>query len=392
MSMISYTVERSCASHPLLNSRSVPRTGRVRLDHTRLFALGTLILQNSSERSLLSFEQTKRKWTCLSGRYRVYLRFPKDNIVATASGEDLVKLSEIVGVACGLAVLKRESRANINRFRRFRPNSPGKRTDFEFYYGGNRFFHESKGTTYPKDFQKFRKTILAQKRATKSLCRQSGRGPRPLAITGSISIYSHKDRSGTMSHIFLVDPPARGPNRHPPQYAELMSVLQYYLNFYSLTHVRPRNKELMGMAAWLKSVIRSLQAGKAPPKQAPSNPRLIARARGRISMCSKSVYEGTVFDDRLSLASMHRFSSFEEATRAISPPATFIGISKNVTDLIVKCQWDRLLKYKDKNASKVSAAQVILESGISVKHVSLQPQEEEESRKIFERLRPTRSR
>lgn len=370
-----------------MNGGAFPRSGQVRLNARRLFGLGSLILQNSKKAALLSLAQTDSKWRNLSGLYGLFLTFEKENIIADAEGEDLTKLSEIVGVACGLAVLQKESKIKLNRFSRFRPKSSAKRADFEFYQGGNRYFHECKGTTYKYSLSTLRTDVHNQKAATKKYCKKKNMGPALTAATGTITVYQHQQRKDSPSRIYLIDPPVKPSTDRPKMHDELLAVLHYYQNYYEVTHIRPKNYDLIGLAAWLKQVISDVQAGHEPPTSPPSDKRLIRKARVSEPNKPGSLYKGTIFDARISQISVRKFSTFEEATRNIIDPVSFIGVSEEVTSIIVECRWADLLEFSDQNSLELSDNSEIFDSGIMVKSIALSAEEERQSQAMFEQQR-----
>ena len=168
MSLIDYTVENSCITHPLITASSLPKAGKIRVTPRRLFVLGSLIMQDSSV-GRDSLKETQQLWQNRHGDYIVYLTFPSKNILTKAFGERLTDLSEIVGIACGLAVLKSESQVNLNRLQRFEPKSKKRRADFQFYKDGFRYFHECKGITYKSELSRARNAVLMQKKGTDAL-------------------------------------------------------------------------------------------------------------------------------------------------------------------------------------------------------------------------------
>lgn len=144
MSNIPTNVELSCASHPLLKvGAALPRNGVTTVSQELLFALGTLTLQRSTKPTRATYALVEQKWTDLQGLYADWLDFQANQIVTDASGEDLTKLSEIVGVALGVAALDAEFNIQINRFERFNPGGSARRVDFGYFADGQRFFHET---------------------------------------------------------------------------------------------------------------------------------------------------------------------------------------------------------------------------------------------------------
>lgn len=389
MSRIQVLVEKSCKKHPCLNNgKTLPRQGFVALNGERLFALGTLALQDP-DIGLHTLVQTRPRWEHLQGTYKGYLTFPAGQIETIAKDERLTKLSEIVGIGCGIAALNSQFSMNINRFERFTPVSKGRRVDFECRARGRRYFHETKGTTYWSRIDTLRKDILEQKDETKKFCKEKGKGPRVTACTGSIAVYRHAKRTTFDTTILLLDPPPGEDQggRAVEESDELATVLRYYQNFYAVTHSSVANPGRSGLGEWLATVVRALINGESAPRSAPRG--LVARAPLGQTGSGGVRYRGTWFDARITRPVVRQFTSFEEASRTIQDPVTFIGVSEVVTSLIQECRWEGLLDFVDRSGadSRVNGRTTILDSGIMARPVHLNDDEEQNSKKTFVLLR-----
>jgi hypothetical protein len=149
ISKISVRIEKSCGAHPLFSSGSpVPRTAELEVSPRRLFGFGSLALQDPDVEGRRTPAEAEHLWHSLNELYGVFLEFTDNNITANSGSDDLIKLSEYVGVGCGLAALCEQLDLNVNRISRFIVKGRQRRADFEFYSDGNRFFHETKGTTH----------------------------------------------------------------------------------------------------------------------------------------------------------------------------------------------------------------------------------------------------
>jgi len=372
MSQIPINVETSCAAHPLLKAGSaLPRIGQVRVSQQRLFSLGSLWLQDNKKAQFRTLKQTRNVWGFLNMRYAAYLTFSQQQITTDAETELLTDLSEVVGVALGVAAMNSQFKLNLNRFRKFStPGASTKRLDFEYYSGNLRFFHETKGTTYETRVQRLCDDIDAQKSQTRTyVSNQSGQ----IAIsgcTGSIAQYRHVKRSYFISQITLIDPapPDQEGARRPLESDELACVLRYYQNFYAATHSQPHGGRLIGLADWLAGVASALEDGGTAPTSAPPNLRVNARV-GEPDV-PDSLYRGTFFDARLTRRSLLTFRTFAEASRRMAAPVNFVGVSDDVTSLIRECRWTDLLAYSDLTSNAVQQSGTeILESGIMTKKV-----------------------
>lgn len=359
----------------------------MRVSQRRLFSLGSLSLQDNDVAKFKTLEQTQLGWAHLHWQYADYLTFSNDQIQTSANGEKLSKLSEIIGVGLGVGAVYAQFQVNLNRFRRFMAPGSTKRVDFEFYSSSARFFHETKGTTYESTVPRMRDEIMQQKQETAAYI---GTLPAPIAIagsTGSIALYRHRDRKSFDTSITLIDPPADdAPNSRPATEAdELACVLRYYQNFYSITHINSQNPTSLMLTDWLRQVADQLEVGRTAPSIAPK--RLYTRGRTREPETRHSVYWGTIFDARIARASVTTYASFDDATEKIKDPVTFLGVSQEVTDIIRRAQWERLLIYADNNAALEHRDGVeITDSGILTKR--LDPGEyNQASRSEFNRLR-----
>jgi hypothetical protein len=113
-----------------------------------LFTLGSLYLQDIKKAKLSSYKETREHWSVLHAQYADYLTFEPTEITTDADSERLQRLSEVVGIALGMAAMVVEFNVNQNRFNKFMaPCSVKNRVDYEYYSGGQRYFHETKGTT-----------------------------------------------------------------------------------------------------------------------------------------------------------------------------------------------------------------------------------------------------
>ncbi len=392
---IPINVEASCGQHPRLKAGdALPRNGQAVVSQERLFALGTLTLQNRDKAGLATFELAQQRWTALQSLYADYLTFEPQQLITDADPETLTRLSEVVGVALGIAALDAELDIEINRFQRFRATGRTRRVDFEYYADGQRFFHETKGTTYETSVQGMCNDIGKQKDQTLDYLAKApvcSANSLPVAIagcTGSVALYRHVNRSGISSLITLIDPPPERDQgaRAASESDELACVLRSYQNFYRATHPTFQNARSLVMAQWLGRVIESLNNGQPAPTEAPAD--LIVRARSTEPQVSDSLYRGSWFDARLARRSVLKYETFEEATRTITAPVTFVGISREVTELLRRCMWDDLLSYRDRHAATSAEHDgvEILSSGVLSKRID-PAVVNDESRKSFASLK-----
>src|SRR3974390_1473649 len=137
MSQIPINVEASCGQHPLLKAGdAVPRIGQTRVSQQRLFSLGSLWLQDNKKTQFRTFKATQAAWGFLNMRYSAYLTFSPQQLTTDADTEMLTDLSEVVGVALGVAAIYAQFNVNLNRFRKFAtPGTSTRRLDFEYYSG-----------------------------------------------------------------------------------------------------------------------------------------------------------------------------------------------------------------------------------------------------------------
>jgi hypothetical protein len=373
VSQIPTNVELSCEQHPRLKpGLALPRNGFAEVSQERLFSLGTLTLQNSAKPTLASYDLVQTKWTSLCDLYADYLIFEAQQITTDATSETLTRLSEVVGVALGIAALDAEFDIEINRFQRYQPGGSGKRVDFEYYAGGQRFFHETKGTTIESSVQAMCDAIGVQKESTLENLPANKISPPNLPVevsglTGSVALYRHINRPQTTSLVTLIDPPPDSRQRTRPasEGDELACVLRYYKNFYQATRPRLLNVQSISAERWLTEVISNLGAGLPAPKTSPRNLRINARALEPDA--PNSPYRGAWFDARFTRRSALRYPTLAEATAGIKSPVTFVGVSREVSELIRACRWDDLLSYRDPRSEGRQAhenGREILTSGI----------------------------
>lgn len=382
VSSITYSVGLSCKHHPLLKHSSCPRTGQIRLNPQRLFAVGSLKLLDAKARP--TYRDTEPLWQSLHAIHNVYLTFDQNGITTFAEGEHLEEVGEVVGIACGVVALRREIDINLNRFRQVEQQDAKKRLDFEFVKDGKRFFHEAKGTTYPSKGSSCEHDIVAKKNDTKCRCNEPGKGPAFSGATGSITVFRHVNRSHSCS-ISIVDPVPPERKTPPRQHDELSSVLRYYQSVYNVTHFRPRNIGLIGLSRWLSDVVGDLEAGQEPPSHAPQG--LVAKGRISEPGVPGSDYKGTYFDARIAHASIERYASFDAASATLPSPVTFLGVSQRVTDLIVQCQWDDVLQFSDPNATELSDVNNgfdVTDSGVLTKSIRNDAEAENLARSMFD--------
>ena len=285
-------------------------------------------------------------------RYSAYLTFSPKQLTTDADTEILTDVSEVVGVALGVAAMCAQFNVNLNRFRKFStPGTSTRRLDFEYYSGNKRFFHETKGTTYDTKVQSMCNAIDGQKSDTQAFVANQPDQAAISGCTGSIAQYQHVDRTHFISQITLVDPPPPGSTDAAAsrESDELACVLRYYQNFYAATHSSPQNDGLLRLADWLAQVASGLEQGRPAPASAPSNLRTNARAIEPDA--ADSLYRGTYFDARVTKRSVRTYPTFEEASARIAAPVTFLGVSQEVTELVQGCQWDDLLGYSDLGAT-----------------------------------------
>jgi hypothetical protein len=355
MTRISYTVEKSCSKHKLLKPGTLPRGGHVSMTPRRIFALGSLILQDPSV-NRRSVVQTQKLWRNLYGLYGVYLAFERSQIVASATGEHLTRISEIVGIACGLAALTREFVVPLNRVGRFLGRGGGRRLDFEFYVNGHRYFHEAKGTTYNGNTSTLKADIDDQADATAKLCAKAGHGPKLAGATGSIARIQHVSRKQFDSSVLIVDPPTTARGRASKR-RELATLLRHYASILAVTHTRSQTDNPPDIVNWLEHVISELESNRRPPATSPA--RLLLKGRVTEKFRSEK-FGGTYFDARSTPAAAAQFATFEEASAALRDPLSFYGVSNTVTEMIRSCSWEELLNYS--HPKPTNTAKIVLES------------------------------
>jgi len=395
VSQIPINVEASCAQHPRLKpGNALPRNGQTRVSQQRLFTLSSLWLQDDAKDEFRTFAQTQLLWNTLNLQYAAYLIFEPNQLTTDAVHEKLTQLSEVVGVGLGMAAMCAQFEINLNRFRRFMTHgSSTRRVDYEYYSGGQRFFHETKGTTYDTTVQGMCDDIAQQKDQTlQYVANQAAQNISGALIeiagcTGSVALYRHTQRANFSSLITLIDPPpADSENtRAPSESDELACVLRYYQNFYAATHSSLQNEGSLGLAEWLAQVAGGLEKGQSAPTSAPTNLR--SRARVTEPGVPDSLYRGTIFDARLARRSILSFPTFEAANASIPAPVTFLGVSQEVTDLVQGCQWNDLLTYSDSGSTlEPRDGTDISESGIMSKRIDSE-EINEESRRNFRLLK-----
>jgi hypothetical protein len=360
------------------------------VNQQRLFTLGSLYLQDIKKAKVRSFKETRERWSVLHGEYADYLTFEPTEIITDADSERLARLSEIVGIALGMAAMVAEFNVNLNRFNKFMaPGWSKKRVDYEYYSGSLRYFHETKGTTDEQTAFSMRGDIIEKKQDSLSyVARQQLVGDRAQQVsisgcTGSIVLYRHDPKKTFSTQITLIDPPAgEVENTRPASEAdELACVLRYYQNFYKVSHPAIQNVPSLTMATWLEEVASGLSLGMATPTAAPRRlrvrPHLAAPDRPNLP------YQGTIFDARITWGSVARFPSFEAATAAIPNPVTFLGVSETVTEFIRSCSWTDLLDFHDQ-AEVVDETAGLDISGSGIMSMRLDPESvNKESKKAF---------
>jgi hypothetical protein len=373
VSQIPTNVELSCEHHPRLKpGLALPRNGFTEVSQEKLFSLGTLTLQNTAKPTLASYDLTQTKWTSLCDLYADYLTLEAHQITTDATSETLTRLSEVVGVALGVAALDAEFNIEINRIQRYQPGGSGRRVDFEYYAGGQRFFHETKGTIGETTVRGMCNAIGEQKESTLENLHANGTSQSTLPVqvsglTGSVALYRHIKRPQTASLVTLIDPPPDSQEHTRPasERDELACVLRYYKNFYQGTRPRLTNVKSISAESWLTEVISALSAGFPAPKTSPRNLRINA---GAIEPeAPTSPYRGMYFDARFTRRSALRYPTLAEATANMKSPITFVGVSAEVSELIRRCRWDDLLLYRDPRSDGRQASETgreILSSGI----------------------------
>jgi hypothetical protein len=352
MSDIPYIVDDSCAGHPLLRRGTIPRSGFLKMNPRKVFSLGSLVLQDASV-NRRTLKETNRLWSNLHALYGVYLTFSRSQIVASAAGEQLTKVSEIVGIACGLAALESEFEVPRNRITRYLGGGVGRRMDFEFYVDGRRYFHETKGTTYAAKLNSLRHEIVRQAVDTAKTCSSRGNGPKLAGTTGSVTLIRQSSRQQFNTSVLLVDPPA-SPGHPASERLELAAVLRHYAGVLAVTHMRSATNDPPDGLDWISNIVSVLESGKSPPTAAPK--RLLLR--GRLTEKYKSEeFGGSYFDMRATEIAATHFSTFEDATAALSDPVSFVGVTKLVTDLIQRnrCTTPILAKTRGHLAEAVDA-------------------------------------
>ena len=316
------------------------------------------------------------------GTYIKYLDVQSNLLAAKVVDEQLRDVSELVGIAYGIKALTVEFDVQINRITRFSPKKKKKRVDFEFTTKDNRrYFHETKGTINDKRVSKLREAILKQKQSTKSILQSALPVGSGAGYTGSIAVYPHVKKPLTPSKVFLVDPPPEEPVALPASpNEELISVLRYYQNFYSVTHRNVIGE--LSLSQWLFEVIAELKNGARPPTQPPNN--LVSNGRQSEPGRENSPYKGTTFDARTTMQAAKHFKSFDDATRSLVTPVYFVGTSDEVTSLIRNCRWKELLAFSDAAQESTDRDDgAVLSSGVLVHFLGPQTNAFEASQRAF---------
>jgi hypothetical protein len=383
---IQVDIEESCKVHPLFSSGSpVPRTVEIEMSPRRLFGFASLALQDPDIEGRRTAAEAEHLWHSLNEIYGPLLDFTDNNLTGKSEPEGMKRVSELVGVGCGLFALCEQVGLQLNRISRFIIKGGTKRADFEFYSNGNRFFHETKGTTR-KSISGERKYIRAQKDGTIAYC--AANGPKVTASSGSIALYRPKSRTDFDSKVTFIDPPVgdqRGA-REVREEDELVCALNYYKNIYTLAYRRTPDRRLVNVDTWVSEIIRRIRSGSEPPTSPPENlfarPRLSQRHRD-------AVYGGTILDSRTTIESAAKYRDFGEASRNEKAPVRFVGVAEEVTSLIRSCDWEGLLAYshvvEQSAASHVDTD--VLNSGVIIRDIEGDEEIEALSRSIFNALR-----
>lgn len=303
-------------------------------------------------------------------------------LAARVVDEQLRDISELVGIAYGIKALVTEFDVEINRITRFSPKKKKKRVDFEFTTNDNRrYFHETKGTINDKGVAKLREAILKQKKSTVSILKSSVPTASGSGFTGSIAVYPHVKRPTIPSKVFLIDPPPEEPTALPiSPNEELISVLRYYQNFYSVTHRNVVGE--LSLSQWLFELVADLKAGSRPPTQPPA--ALVSNGRQAEPGREDSPYKGTTFDARTTKQAAKQFKSFDDATRSLIVPVYFVGVSDEVTSLIRNCRWKELLAFRDADQSGTDGSDgAVLSSGVLIHFLGPQTDQFEAGQRSF---------
>lgn len=374
--------ELTCQGHPLLKKGlALPRSTSFEISPQELFGIATLRTQ-SPETGNHTFKECAKGWQHMLGTYIKYLDVQSNLLAAKVVDEQLRDVSELVGIAYGIKALTTEFDVEINRITRFSPKKKKKRVDFEFTTKDNRrYFHETKGTINDKGVAKLREAILKQKQSTKSILQSAVPAASGAGYTGSIAVYPHVKKPMTSCKVFLVDPPPDALITVPiSPNEELISVLRYYQNFYSVTHRNVIGE--LSLSRWLFDVIADLKAGLRPPTQPP--PNLISNGRQAEPDREDSPYKGTTFDARTTLQAAKHFKSFDDATETLLTPVYFVGISDEVTSLIRDCRWKELLAFRDLDQTSTDRRDgAVLSSGVLVHFLGPQTNQFEASQRLF---------
>lgn len=367
-------LDSSCASHPLLPARHanrLPMSTSVSLDELKMFGYAAMSLQDATKPSVRSYQAVRVKAMSLLDLYGHVLEFSSTGITVNADAEITRVISEFVGIGVGLAVTCRIFGVNPNRFSRFIAVASQKRMDFEFLVGGSAFLVETRGTT-----RRHRRTSMIRAVGPKKDAPASA-GFR--AHAGVVTLYNQNER---LDFATVVDPPGDGGTRDPLD--ELAVVLEYYHNVYRLTH------SAEGLLELFHEWVQSRRAGDTDiqPRKPRPDERPIPRVRRMVA--GVGIVGGTLYDQRMTAASVDAFSSFDEASAHFVFPTWLVGTVQSLDSLVAAGDWQGLLEFRTSEFS--SPGRVLrLESGLVVVRVGLSEHDENLLRREFETLR-TRAR
>lgn len=372
-------IDHSCKGHPLLPTavkRRLPAWTNVSLTAKKLFGYASMRLQDASNPKVATYQQVRSKADSMIDIFGHALAYEPTGIIVDADPETKGDVSELVGIAVGLAAACKVFRVNPNRMSRFLTNATGKRMDFEFTVHRRRYSLEVRGTTWSNTQGSMLKAVSPKKQAPSS----AGFA----AHAGAVTLYS---QGGTDDHVVVVDPPGKGGESN--ELDELASVLEYYHNVYRLTH------DAAGFCTYISRWLEQYRAGEA--LQPPATPTKAQRPRHRVSQRIRGVgtVRGTLFDRRILASSIAEYPSFELATIALTDPTWFLGTMPKLDEIVAAGRWDELLAYDagllgpdDKEThGNEHARDGLLASGVAVVRGALTDEETSAAAATFRLLR-----
>jgi hypothetical protein len=330
----------------------------VHLTPDKLFSYATLKLQNPKKAARATFIDTMPLFQSLKSIHGVYLQFHDTGLSTDATNEDLRDLSELIGIACGVASAVDALGVNPNRFARL--HVTGKRLDFEFQCKTRKCYLEVKGTT-----NKYKKNGIGKDIKFKK-SKQAGLYDEAF---GAVTIYGNPTQTGVM----IVDPPASSTGTGIPFEASVALILRHYQPYMSACLI------ITSFHEWLAATLNTIDStGVLPQRSPPSRPQ--RRVTERIPGAGE--FGGTLFDQRIGRAAVRRYRSFEEATEKLGNKSTFMGIHVDVLETIADRNWEALTQLNWKEIDRDGVT--MLPSGVVTMDVDLGSENESALKRMFD--------